>query len=57
MTTLLMILGGCLIGLGVGLMSTDRTELKKRNPKKPWKPKKKNWFVRQGELLDDDYYW
>ena len=29
-----MILGGCLIGLGVGLMSTDRTELKKRNPKK-----------------------
>lgn len=51
MTTLLMILGGCLIGLGFGLM----------NPSKPkgkeWKPKKKNWFVRQGELLDDDYYW
>ena len=38
------------IGLVVGLM--DPTP-----PKKPRKPKKKNWFVRQGELLDDDYYW
>lgn len=24
---------------------------------KSWKPKKKNFFIRNGELLDDDYYW
>ena len=45
-----MILGGCVIGLVIGLMDPA-------SPKKPWKPKKKNFFVRNGELLDDDYYW
>lgn len=53
MEFLLMIFGFCLIGLGVGLMFGN----KKSEVKKPWKPKKKNWFVRQGELLDDNYYW
>lgn len=52
MEFLLMIFGFCLIGLGVGLMFGN----KKSEAKKPWKPKK-NWFVRQGELLDDNYYW
>jgi len=51
MTTLMMILGGVLIGLGVGLMSSTPPN------KKPWKPKKKNFFVRVGEQLDDEYYW
>ena len=42
MTTLLMILGGCVIGLVIGLMDPAP-------PKKPRKPKKKNFFVRMGE--------
>lgn len=44
MTTLLMILAAIAIGLGMGLMNPESTK-----PKKPWKPKKKNWFVRMGE--------
>lgn len=39
----------------IGVMAWMSDEEPK--PKKPWKPNKKNWFVRQGELLDDDYYW
>lgn len=44
MTTLLMILAAIAIGLGMGLMNPESTK-----PKKPWKPKKKNFFVRMGE--------
>lgn len=36
------IITGCIIGLGLGLMNKQNTE------KKPWKPKK-NFFVRMGE--------
>jgi hypothetical protein len=38
MTTFLMIIGAAMIGLGVGLMS------KPSDTKKPWKPKRKNWW-------------
>lgn len=51
MTTLLMILGACMIGLGMGLMNPESEK-----PKKPWKPKKKNFFVRWGET-GGKYYW
>jgi len=44
------IITGCIIGLVVGLMS------KQEQPKKPWKPKKKNFFVRWGET-GCKYYW
>ena len=44
MTYLVMILGGCLIGLVVGLMDPGKPKTKK-----PWKPKKKNFFVKMGE--------
>lgn len=44
MTTLLMILGALAIGLGIGLMDPGKPK-----DKKPWKPKKKNFFVRMGE--------
>ena len=43
MTTLLSIIGGIAIGLGLGLMSKQEPE------KKPWKPKKKTRSV-----WDDD---
>lgn len=43
MIYLAMILGAVAVGLGVGLMSKQEPE------KKPWKPKKKNFFVRMGE--------
>ena len=52
MEFLLMIFGACLIGLGVGLMFHN----KKSEAKKPWKPKKKNLFVRWGEH-GTDYFW
>ena len=42
MTTLLTIIAALAIGLGVGLMS-------KEEPKKSYKRKKKNFFVRLGE--------
>lgn len=45
MTTLLSIIGGIAIGLGLGLMSKQEPE------KKPWK-RKKNFFVRMGEDLE-----
>ena len=38
MTTLMMIFGFILIGLGVGLMSSTSDK------KKSWKPKKKSWW-------------
>ena len=44
MTYLVMILGGCVIGLVVGLMDPGKPKTKK-----PWKPKKKNFFVKMGE--------
>lgn len=55
MTTLLMILGGCLVGLIVGLM--DPTP--KDNPRKP---KKKEWRPRHSPQKraykkDDDDFW
>ena len=37
MTTLMMIFGGVLIGVGLGLMNPASDK------KKPWKPKKKSW--------------
>jgi len=43
------IITGCIIGLVVGLMRDDK-------PKKPYKPKKKNFFVRWGET-GCKYYW
>lgn len=52
MTTLMMIFGGVLIGVGLGLMS-DSTPPKK----KPWKPKKKNFFVRLGESGNPKHNW
>jgi hypothetical protein len=51
MTTLLMILGGCLVGLVIGLMNPTPPK------KKPWKPKKKNFFVRLGESGNPKYNW
>lgn len=52
MTTFLMIIGAAMIGLGVGLMSPKREK-----PRKPWKPKKKNFFVRLGESGNSRYNW
>ena len=51
MTTFLMIIGAAMIGLGVGLMS------KPSDTKKPYKPKKKNFFVRLGETGNPHYNW
>lgn len=51
MMYLAMILGAIVIGLGIGLMNSES-----ENPKKPWKPKKKNFFVRWGET-GGKYYW
>ena len=45
MTTLLSIIGGIAIGLGVGLMSKQEPE------KKPWEPKKKS-----RQKKDDDFW-
>ena len=39
--------------IGVMAMMSDEEP---RNPKKPWKPKKKNFFVRWGET-GGKYYW
>ena len=53
MEFLLTIFGFCLIGLGVGLMFGN----KKPETKKPWKPKKKNWFIRLSESGNPKYNW
>jgi hypothetical protein len=45
MTTLLSIIGGIAIGLGLGLMSKQEPE------KKPWEPKKKS-----RQKKDDDFW-
>lgn len=50
MITFLMIIGAAMIGLGVGLMS------KPSDTKKPYKPKKKNFFVRLGETGDPVHF-
>lgn len=50
MTELLIILGACIIGLFVGLIAHNE------NPKKPWKPKKKNFFERLGETGDPVHF-
>jgi len=52
MTTLLSIIVGIAIGLGLGLMNKESI-----NPKKPYKPKKKNFFVRLGESGNPKYNW
>jgi len=49
MTTLLSIIGGIAIGLGLGLMS-------KQEPEKPYKRKKKNFFIRLGETGDPVHF-
>lgn len=50
MLELMMILTGVAIGLIVGLMSKQEPE------QKPWKPKKKNFFVRLGESGDPVHF-
>ena len=51
MMYLAMILGAIAIGLGLDMMTS-----RSKKPKKPWKPKKKNFFVRWGET-GGKYYW
>jgi len=43
------IITGCIIGLGLGLMS-------KQEPEKPYKRKKKNFFIRLGETGDPVHF-
>ena len=50
MKGLLIILGACIIGLFIGLIDRNET------PKKPWKPKKKNFFERLGETGDPVHF-
>ena len=52
MVYLAMILAGCVIGLVVGLMNPESEK-----PKRPYKRKKKNFFVRLGESGNPKYNW
>lgn len=51
MTTLMMILGACMVGLGIGLMDPGKRTSRTR------KPKKKNFFVRLGESGNPKFNW
>ena len=51
MKALLTILGGCVVGLILGLI-----DLNGQKPVRKYKPKKKNFFVRWGET-GCKYYW
>jgi len=51
MESIIMILAACIFGLVVGLLNPDASK-----PKKPWKPKKGNFFVRIGEQMGDSYW-